>query len=165
MDQVEESVSAPLRAFFKDSYRLVKRCNKPDRKGASVGRGDARGRAQKAREGGAVRLVSAPLCFPFASPLHAPPPPPNTTTTTTEFTQITLKTAMGFLIMGFIGFFVKLLFIVSRDGRRCRCRCRRCCRSRAPSRPVELSAPTHPLSLSLSFCRHLDLIPLDPIQT
>lgn len=32
---------------------------------------------------------------------------------TTEFTQITVKTAVGFLIMGFIGFFVKLLFIVS----------------------------------------------------
>jgi hypothetical protein len=39
---------------------------------------------------------------------HAPPTP-------TEFTQITVKTAVGFLIMGFIGFFVKLLFIVSRS--------------------------------------------------
>jgi hypothetical protein len=32
---------------------------------------------------------------------------------TTEFTKITSKTALGFVVMGFIGFFVKLIFIVS----------------------------------------------------
>ena len=31
----------------------------------------------------------------------------------TEFTKITSKTALGFVVMGFIGFFVKLIFIVS----------------------------------------------------
>lgn len=30
----------------------------------------------------------------------------------TEFTKITSKTALGFVVMGFIGFFVKLIFIV-----------------------------------------------------
>ena len=28
-----------------------------------------------------------------------------------EFTKITSKTALGFVVMGFIGFFVKLIFI------------------------------------------------------
>jgi hypothetical protein len=31
----------------------------------------------------------------------------------TEFNKITSKTAIGFILMGFIGFFVKLIFIVS----------------------------------------------------
>jgi hypothetical protein len=30
-----------------------------------------------------------------------------------EFNKITSKTAIGFILMGFIGFFVKLIFIVS----------------------------------------------------
>ena len=30
-----------------------------------------------------------------------------------EFNKITLRTAIGFVVMGFIGFFVKLIFIVS----------------------------------------------------
>jgi hypothetical protein len=36
---------------------------------------------------------------------------------TTEFTKITSKTALGFVVMGFIGFFVKLIFIVSLEER------------------------------------------------
>ena len=35
------------------------------------------------------------LCFPLA-----------------EFNKIVLQTALGFVVMGFIGFFVKLVFIV-----------------------------------------------------
>ncbi len=30
-----------------------------------------------------------------------------------EFNKICLQTALGFIVMGFIGFFVKLVFIVS----------------------------------------------------
>jgi len=29
-----------------------------------------------------------------------------------EFNKITTQTALGFIVMGFIGFFVKLIFIV-----------------------------------------------------
>ncbi len=59
MDQVVGFVD-PAKQFFKDSYRLVKRCTKPDRK---------------------------------------------------EFQKIAFATAIGFAIMGFIGFFVKLIHI------------------------------------------------------
>lgn len=50
----------PARAFSKDSFRLIKRCTKPDRR---------------------------------------------------EFQKIAIATAIGFCIMGFIGFFVKLIHI------------------------------------------------------
>ena len=59
MDQVQQFVD-PLRQFVKDSYRLIKRCTKPDRR---------------------------------------------------EFQKIACATAVGFAIMGFIGFFVKLIHI------------------------------------------------------
>ncbi|KFD52519.1 hypothetical protein M514_06553 [Trichuris suis] len=59
MDQVVAIVN-PGRQFLKDSFRLVKRCTKPDRK---------------------------------------------------EYQKIALATAVGFAIMGFIGFFVKLIHI------------------------------------------------------
>jgi len=59
MDQVNKFVE-PGKQFFKDSYRLVKKCTKPDRK---------------------------------------------------EFQKIAFATAIGFAIMGFIGFFVKLIHI------------------------------------------------------
>ncbi|KAI8495559.1 Protein transport protein Sec61 subunit gamma [Branchiostoma belcheri] len=59
MDQLVQFVE-PARQFAKDSYRLVKRCTKPDRK---------------------------------------------------EFQKIAMATAIGFAIMGFIGFFVKLIHI------------------------------------------------------
>merc|ERR1712150_187998 len=59
MDQIVEAIH-PLKQFAKDSYRLVKRCTKPDRK---------------------------------------------------EFQKIAIATAIGFAIMGFIGFFVKLIHI------------------------------------------------------
>lgn len=59
MDQVNLHLD-PVRQFAKDSYRLVKRCTKPDRK---------------------------------------------------EYQKIAIATAIGFCIMGFIGFFVKLIHI------------------------------------------------------
>ncbi|CAF0860924.1 unnamed protein product [Didymodactylos carnosus] len=59
MDQVQQ-FTEPCKQFLKDSYRLVKKCTKPDRK---------------------------------------------------EFQKIAMATAIGFAIMGFIGFFVKLIHI------------------------------------------------------
>jgi len=59
MDQIV-SVVEPGKQFIKDSFRLVKRCTKPDRK---------------------------------------------------EYQKIAMATAIGFCIMGFIGFFVKLIHI------------------------------------------------------
>ncbi|EFP08916.1 CRE-EMO-1 protein [Caenorhabditis remanei] len=59
MDQFQAMIE-PARQFSKDSYRLVKRCTKPDRK---------------------------------------------------EYQKIATATAIGFAIMGFIGFFVKLIHI------------------------------------------------------
>ncbi|GAB2213405.1 hypothetical protein Droror1_Dr00021447 [Drosera rotundifolia] len=59
MDSLD-SVVDPLRDLAKDSVRLVKRCQKPDRK---------------------------------------------------EFTKVAFRTAIGFVVMGFVGFFVKLIFI------------------------------------------------------
>jgi hypothetical protein len=65
MDAVEETVAAPLRAFFKDSYRLVKRCNKPDRKGASC-RPTRRATDRRSR-GSWFASSLLPLCsVPFA---------------------------------------------------------------------------------------------------
>ena len=59
MDQIQAALE-PAKEFAKDSFRLVKRCTKPDRK---------------------------------------------------EFQKIAMATAIGFSIMGFIGFFVKLIHI------------------------------------------------------
>ncbi|CAF0848776.1 unnamed protein product [Rotaria sordida] len=59
MDQVQQYTES-CKQFFKDSYRLIKKCTKPDRK---------------------------------------------------EYQKIAMATAIGFAIMGFIGFFVKLIHI------------------------------------------------------
>eukprot|EP01133_Synstelium_polycarpum_P000384 gene384-451_t len=59
MDLVEET-AAPLKEFAKNSYRLFKKCTKPDQQ---------------------------------------------------EFQKIAVATLIGFAIMGFIGFFVKLIHI------------------------------------------------------
>ncbi|CAF4740408.1 unnamed protein product [Rotaria sp. Silwood1] len=59
MDQVQQ-FTEPCKQFIKDSYRLIKKCTKPDRK---------------------------------------------------EYQKIAMATAIGFAIMGFIGFFVKLIHI------------------------------------------------------
>jgi protein transport protein SEC61 subunit gamma-like protein len=60
MEKALESVGRPLIKFADDSIKLLRKCNKPDRK---------------------------------------------------EFMKIAIATGIGFLIMGFIGFFVKLIFI------------------------------------------------------
>lgn len=46
--------------------------------------------------------------LPTPHPPSLPPPHPHP-----EFNKIATKTALGFVVMGFIGFFVKLIFIVS----------------------------------------------------
>ncbi len=88
---VGDVVVKPLKDFAKNSARLVKRCTKPDRKG------------------GARR--DANRSFAFRSTMNTDP----TTATCfiAEFMKVCSRTAVGFIVMGFIGFFVKLLFIVS----------------------------------------------------
>jgi protein transport protein SEC61 subunit gamma-like protein len=56
--EVADLAFKPVKEFAKDSYRLVKRCTKPDRR---------------------------------------------------EFSKIALRTGLGFIVMGFVGFFVKLI--------------------------------------------------------
>lgn len=98
-----------------------------------------------------------PLCFRPVCLTAASAPPPRQHNTT-EFTQITLKTAMGFLIMGFIGFFVKLLFIVSRS-RTVAVAAAACERARS------LCCPPRARSLSLSlFRRHVDALSPSPLH-
>lgn len=60
MSQIQELIFDPLKEFAKDSYHLIQKCHKPDRK---------------------------------------------------EFAQVAGATGVGFLIMGFIGFIVKLIHI------------------------------------------------------
>ena len=87
MDAVD-SVVDPLREFAKDSVRLVKRCHKPDRKGKDQ------------------RL--APAC---SDPVRFPLSPDLTLIRRAEFTKVAARTAIGFVVMGFVSFFVKLIFI------------------------------------------------------
>merc|ERR1712216_610156 len=58
--EVADIAVKPVKEFAKDSYRLVRKCTKPDRK---------------------------------------------------EFSKIATRTGLGFIVMGFVGFFVKLIFI------------------------------------------------------
>ncbi|RLN53502.1 hypothetical protein BBJ28_00013645 [Nothophytophthora sp. Chile5] len=80
MSDVNTLVFQPLQQFFKNSVHLVKKCNKPDRKGAFSG---------------------SYLTFLFAFAFCA----------AAEFARIAGATSVGFLMMGFIGFFVKLVHI------------------------------------------------------
>lgn len=82
MDQVTTFVE-PGRQFAKDSIRLVKRCTKPDRKGEVL----------FFVESIAALHVLIVFCV------------------IVEFQKIAMATAIGFAIMGFIGFFVKLIHI------------------------------------------------------
>ena len=80
-----DTVVNPLKEFAKNSVRLVKRCTKPDR------RGD-------------FNTLCFPSCIGFAVYTEY--------LLAAEFNKITIRTAIGFVVMGFIGFFVKLIFIV-----------------------------------------------------
>jgi len=75
-------VTRPARRFVKNSSRLVKKCTKPDRKGTT--------------------------------PRHHPTPPHHTPSSLhcpPEFNKLAIATTIGFAVMGFIGFFVKLIHI------------------------------------------------------
>ncbi|CAF2027914.1 unnamed protein product [Brassica napus] len=118
MDAID-SVVDPLRDFAKDSIRLVKRCHKPDRKGITsplllspffLDSYDAcersvcfyclicwiylRMRKIYMLKGQIPCCMSETVWFGFV-----------------EFTKVAVRTAIGFVVMGFVGFFVKLIFI------------------------------------------------------
>jgi protein transport protein SEC61 subunit gamma-like protein len=74
-----QAATEPMKKFIKDSIKLVKRCTKPDAKGALI-RLSVR----------CSRFHQFPVVLSFA-----------------EFKKIAMATSVGFLVMGFIGFFVK----------------------------------------------------------
>jgi protein transport protein SEC61 subunit gamma-like protein len=93
----------PSTQFARDSIRLIKRCTKPDRSGTRTAQAPWNSRemphlSHRAAPA-APRRVFRPAC------LSVRPSRPS------EFTKIALATSFGFAIMGFIGFFVKLIFI------------------------------------------------------
>lgn len=88
MDSLD-SVFDPLRDFAKDSVRLVKRCHKPDRKGTT-------------------RCRTRNFCYQM---LNYKYDMIYTFLILLEFTKVATRTAIGFVVMGFVGFFVKLIFI------------------------------------------------------
>eukprot|EP00962_Isochrysis_galbana_P001030 scaffold270_cov121-Isochrysis_galbana.AAC.20 len=121
-------VKKPAIDFIKDSWRLVKRCTKPDRNGAPLLR-PLHGHTGQIDLGvlhvPALRVVCAAPPWTGGAPLlhqrccsalrflrdfteraHPPPACPHA-----EFSKIAQATSVGFFIMGFIGFFVKLIFI------------------------------------------------------
>ncbi|XBJ26294.1 hypothetical protein VPH35_003756 [Triticum aestivum] len=94
MDAVDSMVD-PLREFAKDSVRLVKCCHKPDRKG-------------KDRH----KLARSPCFGSRFTILKFPLSPDLTLIGRAEFTKVAARTMIGFVVMGFVGFFVKLIFIL-----------------------------------------------------
>ena len=79
----------PGRQFAKDSIRLVKRCTKPDRKGNNF------------LENSFDQNYMFKISIEYLSIEYF----------LLEFQKIAMATAIGFAIMGFIGFFVKLIHI------------------------------------------------------
>ena len=100
MDQIIQTLE-PVRQFSKDSVRLVKRCTKPDRKGKY--------KSNFWRKPAKViyfTLLWGDLLFRnfgLYIIMHL--------NYVSEFQKIAVATAIGFAIMGFIGFFVKLIHI------------------------------------------------------
>lgn len=101
MDQVMQFVE-PGRQFIKDSVRLVKRCTKPDRKGKILQR-TSNCKSSFAYDSwddwNAFSVIDYNLLITLLYLLPL------------EFQKIAMATAIGFAIMGFIGFFVKLIHI------------------------------------------------------
>lgn len=91
MDAIDQ-VFDPLRDFSKDSIRLVKRCHKPDRKGSLFHRFEI------SRVFYFQIFWFVDFDFDFVCLI-------------VEFTKVAFRTAVGFVVMGFVGFFVKLIFI------------------------------------------------------
>lgn len=109
MDAID-SVFDPLREFSKDSVRLVKRCHKPDRKGnpktfflkkkfVSCCCFEILIQSYWDLMFSDMAFSRIPLMGVIALPDSA------------EFTKVAFRTAIGFVVMGFVGFFVKLIFI------------------------------------------------------
>jgi protein transport protein SEC61 subunit gamma-like protein len=94
MSDVNAHIIQPLKKFAKDSTHLVKKCTKPDRKG------------KPHHLPSHVLFLHSSLITPVCSRLVPPEP-----LSCTEFARIAYATSVGFLIMGFIGFFVKLIHI------------------------------------------------------
>ena len=85
-----DNVVTPLKEFGKNSVRLVKRCTKPDRRGSKT-----------------HHMHTASRASGFAAPLLlAAVTPDPCACCRAEFNKITIRTALGFVVMGFIGFFV-----------------------------------------------------------
>jgi protein transport protein SEC61 subunit gamma-like protein len=84
MSDINAVIIEPLQKFARDSAYLVKKCTKPDRHGKKVN-----------------QCWNAFSCSDESLPLYF----------TIEFAKIARATGIGFLIMGFIGFFVKIVHI------------------------------------------------------
>jgi len=97
MSDVNAMLIEPLTKFVKDSAYLVKKCTKPDLKGAFC-RKNTLPLVTVRRLKSTIRSLFPPLprCVAFGH---------------TEFAKIARATGVGFLIMGFVGFFVKLVHI------------------------------------------------------
>ncbi|CAM9327054.1 unnamed protein product [Phaeothamnion confervicola] len=95
MSDVNELLIKPLQEFARDSMHLVKKCTKPDRKGEP---------RFNALEAPCPRRQPTTTFFWF-------PPLAARFLRHTEFMIVARATTVGFLVMGFIGFFVKLFHI------------------------------------------------------
>lgn len=92
MDAIDSAID-PLRDFAKSSARLVQRCHKPDRKGTPIFNFSFLSFRNLLRF---LRFILDLEIIFDLSP---------------EFTKVAVRTAIGFVVMGFVGFFVKLVFI------------------------------------------------------
>jgi protein transport protein SEC61 subunit gamma-like protein len=92
MSDVNAMVIEPLKNFVKDSIYLVKKCTKPDRKGKTSFRSII-----------FPFVLSPSVDFHYFFDLFL--------FMNLEFAKIARATGIGFLIMGFVGFFVKLVHI------------------------------------------------------
>ncbi len=84
MSDVNSMIIEPLAKFYKDSSYLVKKCTKPDHKG----------NCNCLLANKSVFNVAVMFIFCII-----------------EFARIARATGIGFLIMGFVGFFVKIIHI------------------------------------------------------
>ena len=108
---VNELVVAPLSKFAKESIHLVRICTKPDAKGTSSLPPHTHSLPVKLSH----FFVHIPPSLWWEPSISHKPPPPIVcvllVTHRTEFKTVLMATGLGFLIMGFIGFFVKLVHI------------------------------------------------------
>eukprot|EP01052_Picozoa_sp_SAG31_P029686 SAG31_NODE_2971_length_4839_cov_1.617722_1_plen_101_part_00 len=91
MDDIKD-VPMALKNFYTNSIRLLRACTKPNKKGAAAH---------------FAPLCTAFRCFPTIVWRTQLPSAVNSS----EFMKTAAATAIGFAIIGFIGFFVKLIHI------------------------------------------------------